>query len=195
MRDSIHDGADADLPKTIGLFHPGSAPRQATAPLIPGRRVSSLPPDVVDLLRDGLKEKKPCGVHAIVEAVQKAMREKGVIVHLGKLQNQIREMAKYSQKKGRWELKDDVGEQEDNDGVNNDAHGGAANNDVHDDDVINKDVPRRGIMSIEQDIDIIVSDESENNKVLLAKVTEVPLVAKLFALHLFCPIRAVQVGL
>ncbi len=73
-QDSVLREASTNLTKSLELFHPGESPRQAPAPMVPGHRVSSLPRDVVELLRERLKEKKPGGVHAIAEAVQKMMR-------------------------------------------------------------------------------------------------------------------------
>jgi hypothetical protein len=107
---NLSDAHDADprwceLPVSVDLFNSGSVLKQVAAPLVPGRRSSRVPSDVIDLLEERLKEKKPGTARSIAQSIQNVIREKGVVIPLGKLQDQIREVAQYSQKKGYWELK------------------------------------------------------------------------------------------
>ena len=90
---------------TVDLFHSGSVLKQVAAPLVPGRQSSRVPLDVIDLLEERLKEKRSGNARSIAQSIQNVMREKGVVIPLAKLQDQIREVAQYSQKKGYWELK------------------------------------------------------------------------------------------
>jgi hypothetical protein len=99
------DQRGCELPIALNLFNSGSVLKQVAAPLVPGRRHSRVPSDVIDLLEERLKEKRSGTAKSIAQSIQNVMRDKGVVIPLGKLQDQIREVAQYSQKKGVWELK------------------------------------------------------------------------------------------